>query len=175
LVALIITDGMMLLALNPILRFDGYWLFSDLIGVPNLRQRAYDTIGFAVRRLIGRGAVQRPELLRLPVTEMVLLTVYAFVSNGLLLYVFGSLLFCYAPDMVARYPELLSKSWVLLSTGVSQGDVARVVSAFTQPLMTTFVLVTLVLMIWRGRRMLAQLFTTYMRWIAKRKYSANLE
>jgi putative peptide zinc metalloprotease protein len=164
LVALIITDGMMLLALNPILRFDGYWLFSDLIGVPNLRQRARDTISFAGRRLIRRGAALRPDLLRLPATEMALLSVYAIVSNGLLLYMFGSLLFRYAPGMVAHYPELVSRSWALLQAGVSQGNAALVVSAFTQPLTTTLVLVTLGLMLWRGRRLLAQLFIACKRW-----------
>jgi hypothetical protein len=40
-------------ALNPLLRFDGYWLLCDLSGVPNLRAASQQ----ALRALMGRGIV----------------------------------------------------------------------------------------------------------------------
>jgi len=169
LTALLITDGTMLLALNPILRFDGYWLFSDLIGVPNLRRRAIDTIGYAVQKLIRPKGVQRPDLLRLPFAAMASLVVYAFVSNALLLYIFGSLLFHYAPGMVAGYPRLLNNSWGLLRAGMAQGDMALILGALQRPLTTTLVLVMLALMIWRGRRLLGRSWDGLGRWISARR------
>jgi putative peptide zinc metalloprotease protein len=172
LTALKLTDGMMLVALNPIFRFDGYWLFSDLIGVPNLRRRAGDTIGFAVRRLIRRAASRRPALLRLPAAEMALLTVYAFVSNALLLYFFGSLLFFYLPGAVAGYPHLLARSWELLRTGITRHDLTLAASALRQPFTSTLILAMLALMIWRGRRLFTGSFVALKRWMGARQTKA---
>jgi putative peptide zinc metalloprotease protein len=155
LTTLFIADGMMLVALNPILRFDGYWLFSDLIGVPNLRQRAADTLAFAGRRLIRRAATPRPDLLRLPAAEMALLGAYAVISNCLLLFMFGVMLFRYAPGLIANYPQLLSSSWAALQAGISQGDAALVLGAISRPITTTLALTMLILLFWRGGRWLS--------------------
>lgn len=39
--------------LNPLLRFDGYFLLCDLLGVANLRAKAFRTLRHGARRLIG--------------------------------------------------------------------------------------------------------------------------
>ncbi len=40
--------------LNPLMRFDGYYILSDLLGIPNLRQRANDyTNAVLARRVVG--------------------------------------------------------------------------------------------------------------------------
>jgi multidrug resistance efflux pump len=39
--------------LNPLIKLDGYYLLSDLLDAPNLRQRAFAYLGDRVRRLIG--------------------------------------------------------------------------------------------------------------------------
>ncbi len=49
LLASIITIGF---NLNPLMRYDGYYLFSDLIGIPNLRQRAMQQVQRIAKRLI---------------------------------------------------------------------------------------------------------------------------
>jgi len=154
-VALKVTDGMMLLALNPILRFDGYWLFSDLIGVPNLHQRASDTIRWAVRWLFRNERGPRPDLLRLPAAEMALLVGYTLISNALLIYVFGNLLLRYAPAMAISFPRLLVQSWTLLQAGIAQRDATLIVSALKQPLAATLLLGMVILMAWRGRHWVA--------------------
>lgn len=42
--------------LNPLMRFDGYFLFSDVLDVPNLQQRAFDLARWRLRRwLFGLG------------------------------------------------------------------------------------------------------------------------
>lgn len=38
--------------LNPLMRFDGYFLFSDLIDVPNLQQRAFDLARWRLRKTL---------------------------------------------------------------------------------------------------------------------------
>jgi putative peptide zinc metalloprotease protein len=45
-----------LLNLNPIFRFDGYWLLSDLLGVPNLRGRSLRSVAAAWRTVRGVSA-----------------------------------------------------------------------------------------------------------------------
>jgi len=42
-----------LMTLNPFLKFDGYWIYSDLFSIPNLRQRSQETIAAAVLSLMG--------------------------------------------------------------------------------------------------------------------------
>ncbi|RMV76785.1 hypothetical protein ALP05_02445 [Pseudomonas caricapapayae] len=52
------TTWLMTLAvnLNPLMRFDGYFLFSDLLEVPNLQQRAFELARWQLRRwLFGLG------------------------------------------------------------------------------------------------------------------------
>jgi ligand-binding sensor domain-containing protein len=156
LAALLINDSAILLSLNPIFRFDGYWFFSDLIGVPNLRRRASDTLRFALRRLTQGRRVQRPDLLRLPAPVLVALGGYAIISNALMVYFFGRFLLLYAPAAVMHYPQLLREAWAALAAGLAQQDALRVIQAVAQPLIATLTLVTLPLMIWRGRRLLAR-------------------
>ncbi|MHC8285482.1 HlyD family efflux transporter periplasmic adaptor subunit [Pseudomonas sp. XS1P51] len=38
--------------LNPLMRFDGYFLFSDLLDVPNLQQRAFDLARWRLRKTL---------------------------------------------------------------------------------------------------------------------------
>jgi putative peptide zinc metalloprotease protein len=39
--------------LNPLIKLDGYYLLSDLLDAPNLRQRAFAYLGHRVKRLVG--------------------------------------------------------------------------------------------------------------------------
>src|SRR5262249_46236615 len=41
--------------LNPLIKLDGYYLLSDLLDTPNLRQRAFGHIGNRLRNLFGVG------------------------------------------------------------------------------------------------------------------------
>lgn len=45
-------------ALNPFLRFDGYWLVSDFFGVPNLRKRSLETLRLFMKRRGGAGTLR---------------------------------------------------------------------------------------------------------------------
>jgi len=54
LVVLATTGLKILLNLNPLLKLDGYYLLSDWLGVPNLRQRSFDYVGRCFSRLGGQ-------------------------------------------------------------------------------------------------------------------------
>jgi putative peptide zinc metalloprotease protein len=51
LIVLATTGLKILLNLNPLLKLDGYYLVSDWLGVPNLRQRSFDYVGRCFSRL----------------------------------------------------------------------------------------------------------------------------
>ena len=46
---------------NPLMRFDGYYILSDLLGIPNLNMRSYQMLGYlAERYLFGRQKAESP-------------------------------------------------------------------------------------------------------------------
>jgi putative peptide zinc metalloprotease protein len=76
-------DAMILFCLNPFLRFDGYWLCSDFLGVPNLRSRSQ----FLMKILYGR-------LTRKPIVPSApLLEIRPSALLGVVLYALGAYLF----------------------------------------------------------------------------------
>ncbi len=57
-VAAVSTLATLLVNLNPLVRYDGYYILSDLVGVPNLRQQAENHLDQLLRRVVhGRKAV----------------------------------------------------------------------------------------------------------------------
>lgn len=80
--------------LNPLLRFDGYFILSDLLGIPNLAQQANRQL----RHLFERHAfgVRASESPARSTTEASWLTVYGIVSGVYRLLVFGGILLAVA-------------------------------------------------------------------------------
>lgn len=70
-----------LMTLNPFFKFDGYWILSDLIGVPNLRQRTNELITYYVRKWRGKPVEKRPFLLDIKPVEKTVACVYTVVVN----------------------------------------------------------------------------------------------
>jgi putative peptide zinc metalloprotease protein len=60
---------------NPLLRFDGYYILSDALEIPNLAQRANRYLGYLARRYLFRTEARPP--LHLTAREPVWLTAYA--------------------------------------------------------------------------------------------------
>ena len=70
-----------LMTLNPFFKFDGYWILSDLIGVPNLRQRTNELITYYMRKWRGKPIEKRPFLLDIKPVEKTVAAVYTVVVN----------------------------------------------------------------------------------------------
>lgn len=76
--------------LNPLLRFDGYYILSDLLGIPNLAQRANQQLRhFAEHWLLGVKKTERPARSR---REAVWLTGFGITSGLYRVFVFGGVL-----------------------------------------------------------------------------------
>jgi putative peptide zinc metalloprotease protein len=83
-----ITHLEMLEQLLPIVRFDGYWILSDLIGVPDLFARVAPVLSamFARGRHTRAAALRRPARRMITVWVLCVIPVLAFAVGSLLLY-----------------------------------------------------------------------------------------
>lgn len=72
---------------NPLLRYDGYYMLSDLLEIPNLHQRSRDVLkGFFRRRVFGARVTGEPPR---PAGERWLLGAYGLASTVYVLFITG--------------------------------------------------------------------------------------
>lgn len=95
-------------SLNPFLRLDGYWVMSDLFGIPNLRRQSLVLTSRLCKRLIG---IPREELaggLRLSRRATWSLTAYLVFGTMFLVYFLHLVFTRFLVKLFQGYPE-----WVL--------------------------------------------------------------
>jgi putative peptide zinc metalloprotease protein len=80
--------------LNPFMRFDGYYIFADLLGVENLQPRAFRHLRYRLRRLLFNTAEERPDRFGPKLDAAVTLYAIATAIYRLFLY-FGIALLVY--------------------------------------------------------------------------------
>jgi len=95
-----------LLTLNPFFKFDGYWIASDLIGVPNLRKRSKEVFAYLYNKLRGKEAA-KPYLLRIRTTAKVALLIYSVLVNAFMAYYFIYVIPVFAYGFFQSFPEEL--------------------------------------------------------------------
>ena len=126
-VVLTICGGRVFFNFNPFLKLDGYYLLSDWVNIPNLRQRSQDRLMSNVRRVLWGGP--RPE----PVARSRFLTLYGaacwlmMLSYGMMM--FAAVFYVAGPDasllgkiVPAIFCVLISRG---LFEGVSKGEVGK--------------------------------------------------
>ena len=105
------------ITLNPFFKFDGYWLMTDLTGVPNLRQRSNEALTYLFRRLFRKPVGTKPYLLQIRRRERWALTAYTVVVN-----VFMGYYFCYVlPYFFVRFVKQFPQQVRELTFDLSQG------------------------------------------------------
>lgn len=81
---------------NPLLRYDAYYILSDLIRVPNLQQRSNQMLGYLCERyLFGLGDALSPAM---TAQESWILAVYGIASNVYRIVLFSTLIFWVAGE-----------------------------------------------------------------------------
>lgn len=144
-------DAMILFALNPFLRFDGYWVCSDLLGVANLRARSLRLPGLLLRRLAGRrpGAPQPFLDLRLPeAAGLILYTAGSCTFTVLVLLLLARVL----PDRLAALPGLLHEVAARLRGDPRPAGSETVTSLLLSLLFSLLLCFAALRMAWRGAR-----------------------
>ncbi|MDR1181737.1 MAG: M50 family metallopeptidase [Bacteroidales bacterium] len=109
----------LLVTLNPFFKFDGYWIVSDLLGVPNLRKKSTKLIVHFFKKLLKRETGRVPFLKQIKVRERMALIVYTIIVN----LFFGFYFFYLIPAFIYRFytsfPPLLEQLIYRLSSGQS--------------------------------------------------------
>lgn len=107
------------MTLNPFFKFDGYWLVSDLLGVPNLRLRSRELLSYWCKRLRRIPVAFTPYLLRIRKIERYGLLVYAVVVNLFMGYYFCCIIPLFIYHFVLSFPDEIQELIVYLSNNVT--------------------------------------------------------
>lgn len=108
-----------IMTLNPFFKFDGYWIASDVLGIPNLRSRSKELLGYVYRRMRGRAADETPYLLQTNRLGRYGLLVYAVVVNLFMGYYFFYILPKFMVNFVASFPDEVRQLVLYLSNGMA--------------------------------------------------------
>ena len=107
-----------LMVLNPFFKFDGYWIASDILGVPNLRRRAQELYGYIYHRL--RGTMGRkPYLLELKPCAKYTFMVYSILVNLFMGYYFVYIIPSFVYHFIMSFPSEIEKIVILLSNNMA--------------------------------------------------------
>ena len=103
------------MTLNPFFKFDGYWLASDLLGVPNLRQRSLELLGYVWKKLWKRPEGKRPYLLQIRPLERYGLLVYSVTVNLFMGFYFVYVITTFLYRFVQTFPDAVNELILYLS------------------------------------------------------------
>lgn len=103
------------MTLNPFFKFDGYWLASDLLGVPNLRQRSLEQLGYIWKKLRKEPEGKRPYLLQIRPLERYGLLVYSVVVNLFMGFYFLYVIPTFLYRFVQTFPDAVNELILYLS------------------------------------------------------------
>lgn len=116
---ILITNMGILMTLNPFFKFDGYWLASDLLGVPNLRTRSMELINYCYKHISKHPIITRPYLLQIRPVEKYGLFVYSFVVNLFMGFYFFYIIPSFLYRFVNKFPDAVNELILYLSNGMT--------------------------------------------------------
>jgi putative peptide zinc metalloprotease protein len=89
--------------LNPLIKLDGYYLLSDYLEVPNLRQRAFGYSGARIKKLFGSAVAATQEV---PPRERRIYLVYGLLAGAYSSFLLGVVTWNLGGFLVGRYQGL---------------------------------------------------------------------
>ncbi len=100
--------GCTVVNLNPFLKFDGYWLLTDLMGTPSLHRSTGEAWRYWLARAFKQGGVRKPEILQ---RHPVFVALFSFYAGGSLIFLayLARILALYIPRVIAVVPEHLHR------------------------------------------------------------------
>jgi putative peptide zinc metalloprotease protein len=134
---------LVLVSLNPVFKFDGYWLLCDLLGVPDLHDRLRALNAGIARRLLGRrgGDDFRRDIKKPAVAHVLIL--YAVAADLFYLGVIRWLVTA-LPGFLRTYPALILRTVGSISAALLTGHLGRALSDLLLLLMSSNLLLFLV-------------------------------
>ncbi len=108
-----------LLTLNPFFKFDGYWIASDILGVPNLRTRSLELLKYWYKQLRKQPINRIPYLLQIqPIAKYGLLA-YSIILNIFIGGYFFYIIPAFLLHFVKSFPDTVNELIFYLSNGMS--------------------------------------------------------
>lgn len=151
-------DVLVLVALNPVFRFDGYWFLADYLAMPKLHGIALRYPLWRLRRRLGLPAppLALPPLGRLARAVFVS---YSFLASAFLLFAFW-LSYRYLTQALTQFPAAAARAWGAAGAALAAGEpalfAARLLAAFFLVAVPATVLLAVALALaacgrWAGR------------------------
>lgn len=125
--------------LNPFFKFDGYWIMTDLLGVPNLRARSKEVFKYywgVVRR---KQAGQKPFLLTLKKSTKIFFICYSVIVNLFFLYYFCYIIPRFLTHFISNFPEMAKRLVNMIAVG-NMPSMGLIMGVFGQLLMLALML-----------------------------------
>lgn len=116
---IIIMNFGFVMTLNPFFKFDGYWMASDILGVPNLRQRSKEIIRYYINKLRRRSIGEMPYMLRMKKKAKWGFAVYAIVVNLFMAYYFLYVLPLFIYNFALSFPMEAKQLIMYLANNVT--------------------------------------------------------
>lgn len=116
---IIIMNFDFVMTLNPFFKFDGYWMASDILGVPNLRQRSKEIIRYYINKLRRRSIGEMPYMLRMKKKAKWGFAVYAIVVNLFMAYYFLYMLPLFIYNFALSFPMEAKQLIMYLANNVT--------------------------------------------------------
>lgn len=107
------------ITLNPFFKFDGYWLVTDLLGVPNLRTRSNEVLKYYYMKMRGKPNDKKPFLLSMGRYEKILLLIYFVLVNAFFCYYFFCVIPYFLMDFFESFPADLDNLFFAILNGIS--------------------------------------------------------
>ena len=104
-----------LMTLNPFFKFDGYWIASDLLGVPNLRARSKELLNYWYKRMRKQSITQKPYLLQIRPAAKYGLLIYSIVVNLFMGFYFFYIIPNFLYRFVSTFPDAVNELILYLS------------------------------------------------------------
>ena len=108
-----------LMTLNPFFKFDGYWIASDLLGVPNLRARSKELLNYWYKRMCKQSITQKPYLLQIRPAAKYGLLIYSIVVNLFMGFYFFYIIPSFLYRFVSTFPDAVNELILYLSNGMT--------------------------------------------------------
>lgn len=108
-----------LMTLNPFFKFDGYWIASDLLGVPNLRDRSKELLRYWYKRLRRLPITQVPYLLQIRPAAKYGLLVYSIVVNLFMGFYFLYIIPSFLYRFISTFPDAVNELILYLANGMT--------------------------------------------------------
>lgn len=106
-----------LITLNPVFKFDGYWLMADMLGVPNLRSRAMEGFVYLKKKVCRQRVKRKPFLWTMKPAEKCVMLVYSLLMNLMFVYYICYIMPRFIGQFISTFPQMAKRIIIELSQG----------------------------------------------------------